>query len=52
MPATEARAELRRNAGTQFDPAVIEALFEVLTAQEASCADDVLDDYAPSSTLN
>jgi HD-GYP domain-containing protein (c-di-GMP phosphodiesterase class II) len=25
MPATDALAELRRHAGTQFDPAVIEA---------------------------
>ena len=29
MPVEEARAELERNSGTQFDPAVVEALLRV-----------------------
>jgi putative nucleotidyltransferase with HDIG domain len=32
MPEADARAEVERNAGGQFDPAVVEALFRVLDA--------------------
>ena len=32
MPAEEARAELERCAGTQFDPTVVEAFLGTLTA--------------------
>ena len=32
MPAEEARAELRRHAGTQFDPRVVDAALDVLAA--------------------
>jgi HD-GYP domain-containing protein (c-di-GMP phosphodiesterase class II) len=38
LPEAEARAELRRNAGTQFDPEVVDALLAVLPG-EASSAD-------------
>jgi diguanylate cyclase (GGDEF)-like protein len=45
MPATEAREELRRCAGSQFDPAVVEAflgtLEEIEAAGPAAPADDV-----------
>ena len=33
MPISHAREELRRNAGKQFDPACVQALFEHLDAQ-------------------
>jgi len=32
MPEADARAEVERNAGGQFDPAVVEALFRALDA--------------------
>jgi HD-GYP domain-containing protein (c-di-GMP phosphodiesterase class II) len=32
MPAEDARAELERNAGSQFDPAVVSALLRVTAA--------------------
>jgi HD-GYP domain-containing protein (c-di-GMP phosphodiesterase class II) len=32
MPLDEARSELQRNAGSQFDPAVVNALLRVVTA--------------------
>jgi HD-GYP domain-containing protein (c-di-GMP phosphodiesterase class II) len=32
MPAEDARAELERNAGSQFDPAVVSALLRVTGA--------------------
>jgi HD-GYP domain-containing protein (c-di-GMP phosphodiesterase class II) len=32
LPEAEAREELRRNAGTQFDPEVVDALFEAIEA--------------------
>ncbi len=35
MPAQAAIAELRDNAGTQFDPRAVEALLEVLEAESA-----------------
>ena len=35
LSAAEARTELQRCAGTQFDPQVIEAFLQVLRAQEA-----------------
>jgi diguanylate cyclase (GGDEF)-like protein/putative nucleotidyltransferase with HDIG domain len=36
MPISHAREELRRNAGKQFDPACVQALFEHLDAQSAA----------------
>ena len=33
MPASAAQAELRRNAGTQFDPAVVQAFLSLLETQ-------------------
>ena len=36
LPAETAREELRRNAGTQFDPAVVEALLTVLDSGGSS----------------
>ena len=36
MPAAEARAELPRHAGTQFDPRVVDALLTVLDRGEAT----------------
>ena len=35
LSAAEARAELLRGAGSQFDPAVVEALLAVLDADDA-----------------
>jgi len=35
MPAEEARAELERCAGTQFDPTVVEAFLGTLAAPRA-----------------
>jgi diguanylate cyclase (GGDEF)-like protein len=35
LPEAEARRELRRFAGSQFDPAIVDALFEVLDRQQA-----------------
>jgi HD-GYP domain-containing protein (c-di-GMP phosphodiesterase class II) len=35
-----ALAELRRNAGTQFDPAVVDALTRLLERDDASWADE------------
>jgi HD-GYP domain-containing protein (c-di-GMP phosphodiesterase class II) len=32
LPLEEAVAELRRNAGTQFDPVVVEKLLDVVEA--------------------
>jgi HD-GYP domain-containing protein (c-di-GMP phosphodiesterase class II) len=52
MPAPDARGELLCNAGTQFDPGVVEALLEVLAADDDSVADDLRGDYVPSITRN
>jgi len=38
MPASEARAELRRCAGTQFDPIVVDAFMATLGAEERESA--------------
>ena len=38
MPASEARAELLRGAGTQFDPDVVEAFLRTLAAAPAVAA--------------
>jgi HD-GYP domain-containing protein (c-di-GMP phosphodiesterase class II) len=35
MPAGTARDELRSNAGTQFDPRVVDALLDVLEREPA-----------------
>ncbi len=35
LPETEARAELRRNSGSQFDPEVVRVLLEVVEAEGA-----------------
>ena len=35
LPAAKARAELRAHAGTQFNPAVVEALLAVAEAEPA-----------------
>jgi HD-GYP domain-containing protein (c-di-GMP phosphodiesterase class II) len=35
MPAAEARAELLRGSGTQFDPEVVEAFLRTLAASPA-----------------
>jgi putative nucleotidyltransferase with HDIG domain len=39
MPRADALAELRRNAGTQFDPAVVEALLQVIAHDAGVLAD-------------
>ncbi len=38
MSAAEATAELRANAGTQFDPAVVDALIQALAEASAAAA--------------
>jgi CheY-like chemotaxis protein len=50
MPLVDAEAELRRNAGTQFDPRVVEALIAELTPQEGEvrAAEDVAPGAAPT----
>jgi diguanylate cyclase (GGDEF)-like protein len=40
--SAEALAEMERNAGTQFDPVVVEALTEVLAAQAAAPSSSVI----------
>ena len=36
MPETEARAELKRYAGTQFDPAVVDVFVKLLEREDRS----------------
>jgi HD-GYP domain-containing protein (c-di-GMP phosphodiesterase class II) len=38
MPAADARAELLRGAGTQFDPAVVDAFLRTLAAAPAAAS--------------
>jgi diguanylate cyclase (GGDEF)-like protein len=46
MPESDAIAELRRHAGAQFDPGVVEATTACLDAPEPAA-----EDYSPSSSL-